>query len=233
MVFPVVKTLGVGAFPQFPDGLTIASDKVLWLGNDGKLYCEKAGAVTQLFEVKAQGSTTATTLNNIKGGAIFYGSGDETASSGYRSNKQGVIMSYLDTTPYTIKVYPFDLKNGSNSTQTPHIGNVYTGVNYVPVTSVIRQLRIYNAPITGTGTTVIATVKLYFNQSSTVGMTKTITKNEAKRGYVDFHINKSYLHAIQIEVEWATDVVLGEDTYLPSVAVVSHDPTTTKSPENG
>lgn len=233
VVFPAVKTLGVGGYPQFPDGLTTAGDKVVWMGNDGKMYCNKGLAITQLYQAKAPGTTTATLESNITTGAIFYGSGDETGSTGYRSNKQAITYSYLDGSTHVIeKIYPFDLKTGANGSQTPHQGDVYTGVQYIPITSVLRKVRIYNAPITGTGAGVIATVKLYFNQSSTAGMTKSISKDEAKRGYVDFAINKPYIHAIQIEVEWATSEPIGEDMYLPSVAIISHDTTETSSPDS-
>ena len=233
VVFPVVRTIGVGAYPQYPDGFSGAGDKVIWLANDGNLYCESNNAVNILHQVKAPGATTDLKANNIASGITFYGSGVETASSGYRSNKQGILLSYLDTaTKYYKKIYPMDITTGSNGAQTPHQGDVYSGVMYIPITSVLRKVRVYNSPITGSGTDVIATVKLYFNQSTTAGMTKSISKDEAKRGYVDFSINKPYIHAIQIEVEWATSEPLGADMYLPSIAVISHDETTTSSPDN-
>lgn len=233
-VFRGVKKLGIGAYPQLPDGLTSAGDKTMWIANDGYIYCEKGNAVTKLVELKAPGTTTATLANNIDTGIIFYGSGLETASSGYRSNKQGIIVSYVDSSTITNKkLYPFDLTNGSNSTQAPHAGNVYTTVRLMPITSIVRTVRVYNSPITTTGTTEIATVKLYFNQSSTVGMTKTITYDEAARGYVDFKINKPYVHSVQLEVEWNTGVAMSENMYMPSIAVVSYDTTDTKSPDNG
>ena len=65
------------------------------------------------------------------------------------------------------------------------------------------------------------------------GITKSITLDEARRGYVDLNINKPYIHAIQLEVEWATGISLGADTYLPSIAIITHENTSTKSPDNG
>ena len=238
VVFGVEKTLGIGAFPQFADGLTSAGDKTIWIANDGKLYSQKGTAVTQLFQVKAPGVTSATLATNIGTGALFYGSGDETASNGYRSNKQALTFSYLDSaTQYLKKIYPFDLTNGSNTAQAQAQGDVYTGVNLIPMTSDMKNIRVYNFPTTGTGTDIIATLKIYFNQSTTAskpdGMTKSITKDEAKRGYVDFKINQQYINAVQIEVEWSTSENLGVDTYLPSVAVVSHEASETQSPDNG
>lgn len=234
VVFPTKITMGIGAAPQYPDSFATAGDKVLWLANNGYVYSEKENAISKLFETSAPGATSALLANNIESGAILYGSGLETADSGFRSNKQGVFLSYEISNVITNKkIYPFDLKTGSNGSQTPHQGDVFTGVSFIPVTSVLRGVRVYNAPITGTGSGVVATVKLYFNQSSTVSMTKTITKDEAKRGYVDFHINKPYIHAIQVEIEWNTAEPIGADMYLPSVAVVSYEDTTTKSPDNG
>jgi len=238
VVFPVIRTLGIGAYPQFPDGLSTAGDKVVWLANDGNIYCNKGQSLTKLFQVKAPGTTTATLESNITSGALFYGNGDETGSAGFRSNKQAVTFSYLDGgTHYVKKIYPFDLTTGTNGTQTPHQGDVYTAVKMMPITSKVNQVRVYNAPTANSGSTVIATVKLYFNQSTSAtmpnGMTKTVTLDEAKRGYVDFHINKQYVHAIQLEVEWATGTTIGDDMYMPSYAVISYEDTTTKSPDNG
>lgn len=237
-VFRVVRTLGAGAYPQYPDGHSTAGDKVIWLANDGNLYCEKNEIINILHQVKAPGVTTALKYTNISSGITFYGSGDETASPGYRSNKQGIILSYLDTaTKYYKKIYPMDIMTGSNGNQTPNQGDVYTGVTYLPTHSKVTSVRIYNLPVSGTGTTVIATVKLYFNQSTTAampdGITKSITLDEARRGYVDLNINKPYIHAIQLEVEWATGISLGADTYLPSIAIITHENTSTKSPDNG
>lgn len=233
VVFPVKNTLGVGAFPQVPDGLTIGGDKTFWIANDGNIYCEKENAITQLHEIKAPGTTTATLKDNIKGGAILYGSSLGTTINNSRTERQVLQYSYLDTTNFMESLSPFDFTTTANATQNILRGDVYTGVQYVPVTSIVRNVRIYNAPIVGTGTSVIATVKLYFNQSASAGMTKSITKNEALRGYVDFHINKPNIQAVQIEIEWATDAPLGDDTYLPSIAVITHDDTKTQSPDNG
>ena len=238
VVFNVLKDMGIGAFPQVSDGLAVAGDKSLWAANDGSVYCEKNGTVVRLFQIKEPGVTSDTTLDNIKTGASLYGSDTETSDSGYRANKQAFTFSYLDgATQYIKKIYPFDLKNGSNTAQAQAVGSVYSGVHLIPIASDVGSIRIYNAPTESAGTTVVATIKVYFNQSTTAsmptGMTKSISMNEAKRGYVDLKINKQYINAIQIEVEWSTAINLGGDTYLPSMAVITHEATTTKTPDNG
>lgn len=232
VVFPIIKLLGIGGFPQYPDGLTVAGEKVIWQAQDGTIYADKKGAVTQLYQIKTPGTTSATTINNIYSGAILFGTGDETGSTGYRSNKQAVTFSYLDgSTHYIKKIYPFSLTNGSNSTQSIHQGDVYTGVTFLPPNSVLKNIRIFNIPTSSSADTAIATVKIYFNQSSTVGMTKTVTLKEASRGYIDLKINKPYIHALQLEIEWDNTTTLGVNTYFPSTAVISYEPTKGQSPD--
>jgi hypothetical protein len=234
VVFPVQFTLGIGAHPQYPDGLTVAGDKSIWLANDGYMYADKANAVVRLCEIELPATNSTTDLaQNITSGAVLYGHEPSTASGGFRTNKQAVTYSFeTGTTPTHQRIYPFDLTTSSNGSQTPHQGDVYTQVVLLPIGTVARQLRVYNAPITGSGTEVIATVKLYFNQSATVGMTKSITKDEARRGYVNFKLNKPYIHAVQIEIEWATGTSIGSDMYLPSTAVLTYDDDQAESPDS-
>lgn len=236
VVFPVVRELGIGAYPAYPDGCTVAGDRTMWVANNGNVYCEKENAVTKVHQLKVPGTTSTGLAENIAAGAILYGSGTETADAGYRSNKQGMFMSYNDGTIGTEKIYPFDLTTGSNAAQYPNQGDVYTAVNLIPTDSNLKNLRIYNIPVTLTDETVLATVKVYFNQSTSAvfpdGITKTITAKEASKGYVDLKINKQYAHAVQIEVEWATAVPLGENTYFPSVAVLSNDATSTSASDS-
>ncbi len=232
-IFSVVKELGVGAFPLTPECVTNYGDMTVWIAADGNMYAEKQDSVFKLFNIKAEASTAVGATTNITPGMIRLFSGVQTADSGYRENKQGLILSYNDGSPQVYRIYPMDIKDGTNSTQTPHIGNVYTGVKYIPVTSQIERIRIYNIPTASSTATDAATVKIYFNQSKTPDITKSISLKEASRGYVDFNIHKQYIHAVQIELEWNASIPLGDDTYAPGVVVISYKPTTTKSPDNG
>ncbi len=239
VVFRTIKEMGIGAFPLSVDGLTTAGDKSLWLANDGRVYCEKGGVVTQIFQAKAAGDETTEVLTNISSGAILLAHDDSTADSGFRQTRQSFLFSYLDGSTVTnIKINPFDAEDELAGAQTLSQSDVYTEVYIMPVTSVLRNVRIYNFPVVSTNTNTCATVKLYFNQKTTAtfptGMTKTITNKEASRGYVDFKINAPYVHALQIEIEWpSSETFSANDTYLPSVAVVTYDITETQSPDNG
>jgi hypothetical protein len=235
--FSVVKQLGVGAYPQYPDGMDLAGERAYWIANNGNMYCVQSDVVTILHQIKTLATTASGANSNIATGAILYGSGAETADAGYRENKQAITFAYTDGTVKTKKIYPFDTKNGSNSVQTVNVGNVYTLVNLIPIDSLVQRVRVYNAPTVGTGSTTIATLKIFFNQSTSAtfpdGMTKTITKDDAHRGYVDFNIGKAYVNAIQLKVEWDTSITLDGDIYLPSAAVVLYTPTLMTTPDNG
>jgi len=231
--FTEKQVLGLGAHPTYPDGLTIAGDKAVWLGNNGTIYGEKDMAVYQLGQVESKASLPQETITS---GAVLFGSGIETATGTDRTDKQGLLMFYEGASIEAKKIYLFDLTDDDNGALTPQAGSVYSGITYLPPSSIVRRVRVYNAPIANSDDTVIATVKLYFNQSTDPtmpnGMTKSITKKEAKRGYVDFNISKEYVHAIQLEFEWATAVPIGEDMYLPSVAIISTEDTEVKTPDS-
>lgn len=236
VVFPVVKQLGYGGHPQFPDGLTLMSDKAVWLANNGRLYSEKQNVVNILHQFKAPGDTFDLNVSNITSGAIFYGANESTSSNGFRTYKERLTTSYKDGTHQLKRIYPMDLTLSSNGAQTVVQGDVYTGVQYIPIGSNVESLRIYNLPVSGSGEDIIATVKVYFNQGTTAthpnGITKSITKNEARRGYVDFKINSQNIHAVQVEIEWNPTTTLGTDTYHPSVAIVNYQQTSKRSPDN-
>lgn len=236
VVFPVVKQLGYGGHPQFPDGLTLMSDKAVWLGNNGRLYAERQNVVNILHQFKAPGDTFDLNVSNITGGAIFYGANESTSSAGFRTYKERLTASYKDGTHQLKRIYPMDLTLSNNTTQTVVQGDVYTGVQYIPIGSNVESLRIYNLPVSGSGEDIIATVKVYFNQGTTPthpsGITKSISKNEARRGYVDFKINSQYIHAVQVEIEWNSTTTLDTDAYHPSVAIITYEPTDKRSPDN-
>lgn len=233
VVFRVKKRLGQGAYPEYPDGLTTMGDKVVWLASDGRVYFERDGVICIPLEINVSPTTAAGAINSITPGAIFYGSNASTADTGYRENRQALILNYYDDATVKMnRLYVFDLETKDGTTQVASTSDVFSPVKFLPVTSDLQSVRIYNYPTVGTATDAIAYVKIYFNQSSSVGMTKTITLKEASRGYVDLKVNKRYIHAVQIEIEWVPTEVLTENIYMPSLAVLTYDQTTTQSPDN-
>lgn len=240
VIFRTVKRLLQGSAPLFPDGYTPAGDKSIWLGMNGLIYCEKGNSVSIISRIGTTPSASLTLNTTYTPGALLYIGEGSTVSAGLRGDRQGLYASWFDSggpAAYVVRFTPFDTTDSTNAGGTPIQGDVYTPVKLLPEGSRARNVRVYNLPISGSGTSVIATVKVYFNQKTVAtrpsGMTKTITKDEARRGYVDFRINEPYVHAIQIEIEWATGELTNGDVYLPSVAIITYDETTQQSPDNG
>ena len=80
---------------------------------------------------------------------------------------------------------------------------------------------------TSAGAITEATLKVYFNQSTTAFKSHAITRDDMSRGYIDIPINKQYVNAIQLEVEYNTVNTLYTYTFAPSMAVVDYTPTST------
>ena len=238
--FLPTKLLSIGAFPQFPDGLVNSGDKVIWMGNDGRIYCEKGRSVTAIHELKAPGNSTATVLNNIQSGTVLFASGNQTANNGLRSNKQGYYVSWKDgATTTTAKIFPFDDRTGAQVLQVQHPGHVYTGVFYLPQMSTVESMRIYNLPLVDEGPlpdTPVAKIEIFYNQSTTSshphGTTKTITAREAAKGYLDLKLNKQYIHAVQMKITWEPINQTVANTYRPSMAYLTYKQTAGSTPDN-
>src|SRR5690606_30304501 len=104
---------------------------------------------------------------------------------------------------YLKKWYPFGVETIASNEQKQHQGNVYTLVENLPDLSNIKYVTIRCAP-TNTGSTTLATIKYYFNQSPTASMTFTITGDQCADGYVRHEINQPYVNSIQMKIEWST-----------------------------
>lgn len=149
-----------------------------------------------------------------------------TYSSGAWSAQAGVdycFYVYGDASAYIQKWYP----NGDGTidllTQVGHIGDVYTLVKQIPSFSTVRYMNLFMAPQTNAASTTAATVKVYFNQSSTPDMTFTVSYNDTLKGFKECPINKPNVNFIQLEVEWNTTPTLGTDDFLPMYAEIEYD----------
>lgn len=129
----------------------------------------------------------------------------------------------------------FDIFQLTNIQQ--HQGNIFTPVRFFPSMSTVKHINIFMAPTSGiSGTNEEAAIKFYFNQSATASFTKYVTRNDIAKGYVSFEINKPYVNAMQLEIEYfnsenlnpsGTYSNLGVADFSPSFAEVIYEPTTT------
>jgi len=232
-VFSVVKELGIGAAPQYADSLVVSGTKTMWLAPDGSLYChgqtrpKGPEILARIAQVRApQAETTTGYSENITAGALLYGYGTDSATAGYRSDRQGITLSYSTGTPVVKKIFPFDVDTINATAQTSHVGDIYTGVIPLPFMSTVHTINLYMAKGTTTGSTVQATVKIYFNGSATADMSKSITRDDIAKGYFNIKVNKPYVHSMQIEIEYATGITMSDAyDFHPYYADVNYEAT--------
>lgn len=231
--FEIIEELGLGAAPQYPDSLTVAGLLTIWTGTDGSVYAHgqarpgEPEALAKIGQIKEPSGDSSAT---IKAGAILYGgSNTYSAETGYRAVRQALSISYNDGS-YTIsKFYPFDLGTINSIAQKALQGNIYSPVTYLPELSTVEKLVVYMKPSSFTGSNTAGTIKIYFNQSTTAWATKTVTRDDVNRGYIDIPINKQYINAIQLEIEYPTATTLLETFFFsPSMAFVEYTSTNTK-----
>lgn len=226
--FSVVATLGSTAFPAYrKHSVYEAGDYLMWLGSDGKIYF--FGKAEPFLDNALY--TIGDMTTHVSNGQTYSGSGvfvpanaTETVTSGNQTAPLAFYVSFKDTGGNHLKKwYPWSTETVASNAQVGHIGDVYTLVKYLPDMSKVNYVDIRCAP-TGTGSTTIATVKYYFNGSSTASITKTVTKDQCSRGYVRHELNKPYINAIQIEIEFATGNTMGQSNdFRPSIAIVDYD----------
>jgi hypothetical protein len=231
--FKVVKTLGQNAYPVYRrHSVHENGDNIMWLGNDGKIYCYgkiEEGLENALY-ILGDMSLNVTNGQTYSGSGVFIAANaTETVTTGNQAQPLAFYLSYTDTAGNHLKKwYPYSTDTVATIAQTGHIGNVYTLVKYLPDMSTVKYVDIRCAP-TGTGTTEIATIKYYFNGSATSSFSKVITKDQASRGYIRHEINKPYCNAIQMEIEYSTTNTLGaSNDFRPSLAVVTYEDSNTK-----
>jgi hypothetical protein len=231
--FKIVKTLGKNAYPNYRrHSVHENGDNIMWFGNDGKIYCYgkiEEGLENALYIIGDMTSQVTTGQTFSSAGVFIAANEVESVTSGNQTFPLAFYLSYKDTGGNHLrKWYPYSTDTVATIEQKGHQGNVYTLVKYIPDMSTIKYIDIRCAP-TGTGTDIIATIKYYFNGSSTASITKTITKTEASRGYVRHDLNKPYINAIQMEIEFSTTNTLGSgNDFRPSIALISYEDTNTK-----
>jgi len=226
--FKVTKPLGKNAHPVYRrHSVYEDTHGIYWFGKDGKVYFY--GSVGEGFEdaLYIIGDMTGHVTSNetfVSSGVMVAANATETVTSGVNTTGLGFYLSFTDTAGNHLKKwYPFGIETIASNAQKGHIGNVYSLVRYLPKLSTVNNIVVYCAP-TGTGTDTIATLKIYFNQSTSVGWTETITENKASKGYIHIPVREAFVNSIQFEVEHSTTETLGENTFRPSVGIIDYTP---------
>lgn len=212
--FKVIKTVGYLASPLYHDGLTVHDLMTTWYGQNGKIYSH--GQLTEDDSEALYVIGEPSVIN--ASGAILFG--------GDLYTDAGIYLSSTLTSGPTPRIYKWGWNDIDGNTA--HRGDVFTPVKYLPQMSTVQNIEVYCRPV-GTGTSTIANVKIYFNQSAIAWATKAITLDDTGRGYIDIDVNKPFVNSIQLETEFSTAIVLTGDTdFAPSYAVVNYTQTNTK-----
>jgi len=218
----ILKTLGLSAYPNTKDSLKIMNNMAVWLGADGVFYAHGAvisGTPEELYKI---GDISGQYSGTLTSGAIFIGNSESTQS------RQGIILGLSDDSTQKVRRwFPHGVGTISSVAQTGNQGNVYSQVKFLPTLSTIRHINFVGMPTATNSSDVIATIKFYFNQSQTASFSKNVTKADMNKGYLSFEINKPYVHAVQIEIEYSTSQTLGTDEFAPAYAVLEYEPTST------
>ena len=230
--FDVVETLGLGAAPQYADSLTVTSTLTAWLATDGSFYAHgpiRVGGNDVLAKLGQFKVASGEPQNTITVGAILYGSGNSfSASSGYRSSRQGFTVAYSDGTLKISKFYPFDLGTINDIAQNALAGNVYSPVNILPPLSKVNYIRLYHNTGATTGSTTQGTLSVYINQTTTANITSTITRNDLVNGFKYIPINqgaKNAIYTLQFGFVWPTGTTLADALdWRPRLIEVDYDP---------
>jgi hypothetical protein len=225
----VVET-GIKSHPQFHDSIGNLGNLTVWLGYDGKIYAHGKISPFDKEGMFTLGQVQETlTSSGVRTGAILIGGNNTDGSPSGTNNKgykSGLYLSYSDSAGAdVVKVWDIYGTGASGDTGTVDQGDVFTLVKFFPTMSTVRYIDLYMYPVSGSGSTSVGTVKIYFNQSSTAWASKTITRDIASRGYLLIDVDKQYINSIQLEFEFNSSVQIGTNDLAPSVAVVDYEPT--------
>lgn len=214
----VLHRLGINAYPRLRDSVDFLNNILTWLGADGYVYaCGKLPESTseQVYKIGQLAGYSGTLTTGI----LQVGNEESTLA------REGVFLSYSTSTPTKalVKWYPHGTGTINSVAQTGNQGDVYSVVQHLPYLSDAHHIMITCAPNgQAGGSTVAATLKFYKNMETSPFMTKSVTYDQMKRGYLAYEINKSWVNALQIEIEYPTDTTLGSNDFLPAFAVLDY-----------
>lgn len=223
---PIAET-GRSSFPRVRDSVTSMDSCIVWLGNNGDIYAHGKIAPNEPEGLYKIGKLPES--NNATGAIFFGGANAYSGTTGYKRNRSGLYVSYKNSAN-TPLVKQWDIFGTGASSATPSSneylpGNIFTPVKYLPEMSFLEKIVVYLARGTQTGSTTTGSIKLYINQETTALMTKTVTRDDKKRGYAVLDVNKPYVNAVQMEFIMPSGIVVSpENDMAPSLAFVHYKP---------
>lgn len=217
--FQVIHTLDRDAYPGRRRGIQQIGGMTVWHGVNGKFYALGSvapGEPERLYIIGKVDSVSNPGIGYISGAALV---GNEESSTPRTSFLYSI--SVPGSAIYRVaRWYPYGEGSINSVDQTADAGDVYTPVTPVPSFSNVRYINIFGIPTSTDNTDTIATVKVYFNMSTTAFKSFTVTKSMMNKGYIEIPVNKQNVNFVQLEVEWDTDELIGADTFYPMYAEI-------------
>jgi hypothetical protein len=216
--FKKIASMETDAMPRYRKSVDIINNAVIWQGINGMIYAYGAVETTSDKELYIIGDVSGEAAGTFKSGTLLVGheqSGDP---------RQGVFLTFTDNgTAKVVKWYPNGEGTIDSNAQNPHQGDIYTLVQPLDAFSTVHEIDLFMIPGTNTGSTTVANLKIYFNQSSTPWATKAITQDDIARGFKEIPVNKPNVSFVQLEIEYVTSHTLGTDDFVPMYAQIMHE----------
>lgn len=218
--YEVVQTFEKDGFPVNRKGIKNLAGMAVWTGLNGIHYAYGRAHPQGPIRLYKIGDISDEANSGFIPGPLFVGHEESTEP------RQGIFQAWQDGDPSYIvqKWYPNGDGTIDSIAQKANAGNVYSKVFLFGGKVKINYAQLFLRPTTSSGSTQIATVKVYFNQSSTASHTFNITQKDASDGFMYLPIGKRNTpHAIQVEVEFDETQTLGDDDFNPAFLELDYD----------
>ena len=230
--FKTVSDCGLLANPIYKDSVAEIPNGTVWVGYDGRIFFYGKSSFNEKEGIYVIGNISDITVAAPKVGAILFGGAEAEAgaSTGFKSWRSGLIISYKNSSnTQVVKQWDMYGTGADGVTAKQLQGDIFTKLEFLPKMSTVKNLMIYFPKETSvSGTTVEATIKIYFNQSLTAWASKSITYDDISKGYIDIDINKPFINSVQLEIEYNTNQSIGISNFTPSFGIMEYEPTNTK-----
>lgn len=204
--FEILFELNYTAAPQYWDALTISGYATFWVAEDKTIYAHgKAGQgfSNALYRL----SSIFGTVSSGNVGFLYYANGSEANAD------EALFQSAITSTSSSKNIVQKQLFNHIGSLPTDFTGGypnvdtavIKTKVRQLPFATNLTDLKVFFAPSTGsTGSTVVGSIKVYLNNSTTAFKTFNVTRDHIVKGYAEIPLNKQFVYAIQIGIDYST-----------------------------
>lgn len=224
--FGVIHTFEKDGYPVARRSVSQIDDMTVWFGANGTLYGYGSIAPGEPEQLYKLGTMAGEYTGTLTAGPIMVGHEEATEP------RTGVFLAWSATGGSAIKLqkwYPHGDGTIDSLAQIAHVGNIYTKVYEFGSPLNMQWAHVMFLPINGgTSTQTVATIKVYYNKSTTVGSTFTIKRKDLTKGYFYMPLGEKNIFAIQFKIEYDVTQTLGTYDFMPSAITVEYDETKTK-----